>query len=54
MDLVKILRKIRDSNDMLKYMVGSDDKALLKINRERVINLELEEQPKRPAPPFEV
>lgn len=31
MDLTKILRKIRDSHDMLKYMVCSEDKSLLKV-----------------------
>jgi hypothetical protein len=54
MDMVKVMRKIRDSSDILKYMVGTDDRALLKINKERVINLELEEHLKRPTPGFEV
>lgn len=54
MDIVRIMRKVRDSNDILKYMVGTDDRALLKINKERVINIELEEPIKRPTPGFEI
>ena len=46
-DVSKMLRKIRDSNDILKYMVSSADKPLLKINRQRVINLEQDEEPRK-------
>lgn len=41
------MRKIRDSHDILKYMVSAADRPLLKINRQRVINLEQDEEPRK-------
>jgi len=44
LDLVLMLKKIRDSHDILKHMHKKDDRQLLKFNKDRVVCLEEEEE----------
>ena len=45
LDLLQILGKIRDSYDLIKHLVTPNEFNLLKINKDRVIDLDEEEQP---------
>jgi azurin len=40
MDLVNILRRIREMNGLLRSGMSNDDKLYLKINKDRVVAIE--------------